>query len=146
MATWVNPQLRNQSLKLASVATNTLGASGRAMLEAMIKGEQDSQGLAEMSQRKLRNKIPELQQAMAGRVTSHHRFLLEEFLDDFRFVESEMGGSSSRRSRSAWALSRVRSRGSAPFREPVAASLFVPGGLGCFYEERFQKTLPRLPR
>ena len=43
-----------------------------------------------MSQGKLRNKIPELQQALEGRVTAHHRFLLRELLDHLYFVESKM--------------------------------------------------------
>jgi transposase len=60
------------------------------MLEAMVSGEGDSQRLAEMAQGKLRNKIPELGQALEGRVTTHHRFLLRELLDHFYFVESKM--------------------------------------------------------
>src|SRR5258707_15400626 len=60
------------------------------MLEAMVKGEQDSQRLAEMAQGKLRNKIPELQEALQGRVSRHHRFLLRELLDHLYFVESKM--------------------------------------------------------
>ena len=43
-----------------------------------------------MSRGLLRNKIPELQQALEGRVTAHHRFLLKEFLDHLQFVESKM--------------------------------------------------------
>src|SRR4029077_16138450 len=82
--------LRARDIKLASVATDTLGASGRAMLEAIIQGEQDSQRLAEMSRGLLRNKIPELQEALQGRVTAHHRFLLRELLDHLYFVQSKM--------------------------------------------------------
>ena len=67
--------LEDANIKLASVATDTLGASGRAMLEAIIQGEQDSQRLAEMSRGLLRHKIPELRQALEGRVTAPHRFL-----------------------------------------------------------------------
>ena len=78
------------NIKLASVATDALGASGRAMLEAIVKGEQDNQRLAEMSRGLLRNKIPQLQQALEGRVTGHHRFLLRELLDHLYFVESKM--------------------------------------------------------
>jgi transposase len=76
--------------KLASVATDTWGASGRAILEAIVNGEQDSQRLAEMAQGKLRNKIPELQEALQGRVSAHHRFLLRELLEHLYFVESKM--------------------------------------------------------
>jgi len=90
IANRIQKVLEDANIKLASVATDTLGASGRAMLEAMVKGEQDSQRLAEMAQGKLRNKIPELQEALQGRVSRHHRFLLRELLDHLYFVESKM--------------------------------------------------------
>src|ERR1700716_998993 len=89
IANRIQKVLEDANIKLASVATDTLGASGRAMLEAIIHGEQDSQRLAEMSQGKLRNKIPELQEALQGRVCTHHRFLLRELLDHHYFVESK---------------------------------------------------------
>src|SRR5213594_2914373 len=90
IANRIQKVLEDANIKLASVATDTLGASGRAMLEAIVKGEQDSQRLAEMSRGLLRNKIPELQLALEGRVTGHHRFLLRELLDHLYFVESKM--------------------------------------------------------
>ena len=90
IANRIQKVLEDANIKLASVATDTLGASGRAMLEAIIHGEQDSQRLAEMSRGLLRNKIPELRQALEGRVTAHHRFLLRELLDHHYFVESKM--------------------------------------------------------
>ena len=90
IANRIQKVLEDANIKLASVATDTLGASGRAMLEAMIQGEQDSRRLAEMAQGKLRNKIPELQEALQGRVSRHHRFLLRELLDHLYFVESKM--------------------------------------------------------
>ena len=82
--------LEDANSKLASVATDTLGASGRAMLDAIVNGDQDSQRLAEMAQGKLRNKIPELQEALQGRVSTHHRFLLRELLEHLYFVESKI--------------------------------------------------------
>jgi transposase len=90
IANRIQKVLEDANIKLASVATDTLGASGRAMLEAIVNGEQDSQRLAEMAQGKLRNKIPELQEALQGRVSTHHRFLLRELLDHHHFVESKM--------------------------------------------------------
>ena len=90
IANRVQKVLEDGNIKLASVATDTLGASGRVMLEAIVNGEQDSQRLAEMAQGKLRNKIPELERALEGRVTPHHRFLLRELLDHLYFVESKM--------------------------------------------------------
>ena len=90
IANRIQKVLEDANIKLASVATDTLGASGRAMLEAIIQGEQDSQRLAEMSRGLLRNKIPELQEALQGRVTAHHRFMLRELLDHLYFVQSKM--------------------------------------------------------
>ena len=90
IANRIQKVLEDANIKLASVATDTLGASGRAMLEAIIQGEQDSQRLTEMSRGLLRNKIPELQEALQGRVTAHHRFMLRELLDHLYFVESKM--------------------------------------------------------
>jgi transposase len=82
--------LEDANIKLASVATNTLGASGRAMPEAIIHGEQDSQQLAEMSRGLLRNKIPELQQALQGRVTAHHRRIEQEIEERLAPFQSEV--------------------------------------------------------
>jgi transposase len=82
--------LEDANIKLASVATDALGASGRQMIQAIIGGQQDSGVLAAMSKGLLRNKIPELQLALQGRVTQHHRFLLPEMLDYLRHVESKM--------------------------------------------------------
>lgn len=90
IANRIQKVLEDANIKLASVATDTLGASGRAMLEAIVGGEAGSEQLAEMARGKLRNKIPELQQALEGRTTAHHRFLLRELLDHLYFVESKM--------------------------------------------------------
>jgi transposase len=90
IANRIQKVLEDANIKLASVAIDTLGASGRAMLEAIVNGEQDSERLAEMAQGKLRNKIPELQEALQGRISRHHRFLLRELLDHLYFVESKM--------------------------------------------------------
>ena len=91
IANRIQKVLEDANIKLASVATDALGASGRAILEAMLAGEQDSARLAEMSKGLLRNKIPELKLALQGRVTEHHRFLLRQLLDHLRFTESKLG-------------------------------------------------------
>src|SRR5260370_38223928 len=87
------------------------------MLEAMVKGEQDSQRLAEMAQGKLRNKIPELQEALQGRVTRHHRFLLRELLDHLYFVESKMQR-----------IEQEVAERLGPFQSEVARLCTIPGG------------------
>jgi len=69
--------LEDANIKLASVATDLLGVSGRAMLERLIEGEQDPVQLADLAQRQLRGKIPELEKALEGHLTEHHRFFLK---------------------------------------------------------------------
>jgi len=68
--------LEDANVKLASVATNALGKSGRAMLEDIIAGEDDPEHLAALALGHLRVKIPQLRLALEGKIRSHHRFLL----------------------------------------------------------------------
>ena len=79
--------LEDANIKLASVASDILGASGRAMLQALIGGEADPGRLAELAQRRLRGKIPQLRVALHGAVTEHHRFLLRLLMDQLRHLE-----------------------------------------------------------
>lgn len=83
--------LEQCNIKLSSVASDTLGLSGRLMIEAMIGGEEDPEQLADLAQRALRKKIPELRLALAGRVRDHHRFLLQEFLDEWKALGKRIG-------------------------------------------------------
>lgn len=80
--------LEDANIKLASVATNALGVSGRAMICRIVEGETDASKLAELAQRKLRDKIPALKEALAGRVTEHHRFLLRLHMEHYEQLES----------------------------------------------------------
>ena len=82
--------LEDANLKLASVASNTLGKSGRAMLAAIIGGEQSPERLADLALGHLRAKIPQLQAALEGQVRDHHRFLLQSLLRQLYFIETEI--------------------------------------------------------
>ena len=73
----IHKVLQDTNIKLSSVATDVLGASGRAMLEALITEEEDPVKLADLAQRKLRGKIPQLEKALEGHLTEHHRFMLK---------------------------------------------------------------------
>jgi transposase len=72
--------LESANIKLASVASDVLGKSGRAMLEALVAGQTDPALLAELSKGRLREKREQLEQALTGRVQAHHRFILSELL------------------------------------------------------------------
>lgn len=76
--------LEQANIKLSSVASDTMGVSGRQMIEAIIAGEQDAEKLAGLAQKRLRQRIPELQQALSGRIRDHHRFLLKEHFDEWK--------------------------------------------------------------
>lgn len=77
----VQKVLEDAGVKLASVATDVLGVSGREMLEALIAGERDPDVLAEMARGRMRPKIPELRQALAAsRFRAHHGVMLAEHL------------------------------------------------------------------
>ena len=69
--------LEDSGIKLSSVASTHTGVSGRSTLEALVAGERDPAVLADMAQRRLRNKIPELTEALAGRFNDHHAFLVK---------------------------------------------------------------------
>jgi transposase len=88
--------LEDANIKLAGVATDVLGASGRDMLEALVAGETDPEKLAELARKRLRAKIPQLRQALRGRVTEHHRFLLRLHLDHITHLDGLIGRLSGR--------------------------------------------------
>lgn len=77
----VGKVLEDAVIKLGSVASDILGVSGRAMIEALIDGERDPDRLAELSKGTLRNKIPDLVKALHGRFDEHHAVLLRMHLD-----------------------------------------------------------------
>lgn len=72
--------LESSGIKLSSVASTLTGASGRAMLDALVAGERDPQALAQLAKGVLRNKIPQLIDALQGRFTEHHAFMVGEYL------------------------------------------------------------------
>jgi transposase len=83
--------LEDANVKLAGVATDVLGVSGRDMLAALIAGETDPTKLADLARKRLREKIPALRLALHGRVTDHHRFLLRMHLDHVTHLEELIG-------------------------------------------------------
>ncbi|HZT82614.1 MAG TPA: IS110 family transposase [Gemmataceae bacterium] len=83
--------LEGANVKLASVATDVLGASGWDMREALIAGETDPEKLADLARKRLREKVPQLPLALQGRVTDHHRFLLRMHPDHVSHLEELIG-------------------------------------------------------
>jgi transposase len=90
VANRIHAVLHDANIKLGSVASDILGVSGRAMLQALVEGETDPTRLADLARRSLRRKIPLLRRALDGHVTAHHRFLLQRLLGQLAFLESEI--------------------------------------------------------
>jgi transposase len=76
----VQKLLEDANIKLASVASDIMGVSGRAILAALLAGHSDPQALAELAKGRLRSKREYLVKALEGRVKPHHRFVLTELL------------------------------------------------------------------
>jgi transposase len=76
----VQKLLEDTNLKLASVASDLMGKSARAMLAALLAGQEDPTILAELARGRMQAKRPLLEQALVGRLTAHHRFLLRDHL------------------------------------------------------------------
>ncbi|HZY57928.1 MAG TPA: IS110 family transposase [Rubrobacteraceae bacterium] len=72
--------LEDAGIKLSSVASKVLSASGRAMLEALAGGERDPVVLAEFAKGRMRSKIPQLREALEGRFRTHHAIIVAEML------------------------------------------------------------------
>lgn len=76
----VQKVLESANIKLGSVASDVLGVSGRAMLNALMEGQATPNEMAELAKGRLREKRAELSKALEGRVKPHHRFVLSELL------------------------------------------------------------------
>ena len=72
----VEKVLEDAGIKLGSVASKTLSKSGRAMVEALVEGERDPLILADLAQKRMRARIPELRRALVGRFNTHHAVML----------------------------------------------------------------------
>jgi transposase len=86
--------LEDAGIKLASVATRVLGASGRAMMSALAAGTTDPAVLAELAKGRLREKLPALREALAGRFRPHHAFLVSQLLAHVDYLDEAILGTS----------------------------------------------------
>jgi len=76
----VQKVLEGANIKLAAVASDLTGVSGRAMLAALLDGHMDAAAMAQLAQGKLRAKIPQLEQALVGQFGAHQRFMIAQQL------------------------------------------------------------------
>ncbi len=108
--------LESANIKLAAVASDVLGVSGRQMLQGLQEGEADAEVLADLAQGVLRHKLEDLRLALEGRVQPHHRLLIGEILGHIAYLEQTVAR-----------LDQEIARLLTPFQAPVALLQTVPG-------------------
>jgi transposase len=79
--------LEDANIKLASVATDIMGVTGRAILAELVKGQSDPSMMAELAKGRLRDKQDLLEKALQGRVKAHHRFMLAQHLSHIDYLD-----------------------------------------------------------
>lgn len=82
--------LEGANIKLSAVVSDVVGVSARAMLEALISGQQDPKALAAMARGSLRQKQPALEEALQGLVGAHQRMMLQSQLRHLDFLDQEI--------------------------------------------------------
>ena len=112
----VQKTLEDANIKLDSVITDVMGMSGRAMIEALIAGESDPAKLARLANYRLKTSQEKLREALRGRVTIHHRFLLRLHLNQIDGLDASIA-----------TIDRQVEAGIAPFRAAVELVTSVPG-------------------
>ncbi len=86
----VQKVLEDANIKLASVASNVFGVSGQAMINALLETDKTPEEIANLAKRKLREKIPQLIEALEGQVSEHHRFLIRLHLEHMGYLKEEV--------------------------------------------------------
>jgi transposase len=82
--------LETANIKLASVASDVFGVSGMQMLEALAEGQATPSEMAELAKGRLREKIPQLEPALEGRMEEHHRYVLKLQLRRMRDLDKDL--------------------------------------------------------
>ena len=112
----IQKTLEDANIKLDSVVTDVVGLSGRRILEALIAGQTMPQALASLAHRRIRATVEELEAALRGRVTAHHRFLLKLHLDQIDAQDAAIAR-----------IDREVDDQVAPFRAAIELLITIPG-------------------
>lgn len=108
--------LEDAGIKLASVASEVMGVSGRSMVHALVAGTTDPDVLAELARGTLRRKLPALREALTGRFRAHHALLVGQMLGHIEYLDEAIA-----------TLSSEIERVTAPFADKVGLLDTIPG-------------------
>jgi transposase len=112
----IHKTLEDANIKLDAKLADVLGKSGRAMLDAMVAGESDPERLAALAHKGVKCPQVELREALRGRMTDHHRFLLRVHLEQIDSLDAAIA-----------MIDREVEAGLAPFRTAVELLITIPG-------------------
>ena len=112
----IQKTLEDANIKLACIASDVMGVSGRQILAALLRGERDGAELAQLARGRMRSKIAELEAALLGHLKPHHALILTELLCQIDSLDASIGR-----------LEAAIEERMAPFREAVVLLDGIPG-------------------
>lgn len=112
----IQKTLEDANIKLTEVVSDILGVSGRAILRALVAGETDPERLADLAHGRLTTPRAQLVEALHGRVTAHHRFMIQLHLTQIAALDTAVAD-----------LEAHLSEALAPFRAAVDLLITMPG-------------------
>jgi transposase len=119
--------LEEANIKLAAVISDIMGASGRRIIQAMIAGVRDPSMLASLADRRIKASPRELYDALHGRLTDHHRFLLQLHLGQYDALSAAIGQIDGQVNAAVARLDQDVAAGRATFRDLIALLCTIPG-------------------
>jgi transposase len=123
----IQKTLEEANIKLDTVISEILGVSGRRMIEAMIAGVKNPQKLAALADRRIKATPKELYDALHGRLTGHHRFLLQLYLDQYDAAGEGIGKIDEEVSAAIEKMDAEVPAGQACFRSLIGLLFTIPG-------------------
>src|SRR5215471_7896511 len=123
----IQKTLEEANIKLDSVITDIMGVSGRRMIEAMIKGVRNPWKLAELADRRIKASRKQLYDALHGRLTDHHRFMLELYLQQYDALADAIAKIDKQVDAAIAKMDTEVAAGQPPFRSLIALLCTIPG-------------------
>jgi transposase len=122
----VEKLLEDAQIKLSVVASDIFGVSGRDMMAALLAGQRDPKVLAQLARRRMRAKIPQLEEAFTGYFTDHHAFLLTKMLARIDAISADIADLDARIEELIAPFGRqVAQLDATPGVGPIAATVFI---------------------
>ena len=124
---WIQKTLEEANIKLNSVISDIMGVSGRRMIEAMIAGVRNPQKLAKLADRGIKASPKALYDALHGRLTDHHRFMLQLHLGQYDALRLSIAQIDAQADEAIARIDKEAAAGRGSFRDMIALLDAIPG-------------------